>query len=456
MREAPPVTLALATPAPHALARARYIDTPPAGKHAARFPSRRRFARRPGNHIVTPRRILEKSVSQEEYASMERDRYLIKLADRFRVQPVAALLGPRQCGKTTLARMYADRLPDRPVTRFDLEDPTDLAALAEPKLALQGLRGLVIIDEIQRAPELFPVLRVLVDRPDNAAQFLILGSASRDLIRQSSETLAGRIGHIELTPLQLGEAGVASLPRLWLRGGFPPSLLAASDDDSRQWRKDYVATFLDRDLPALGISIPPQSLRRFWMMLAHYHGQLVNFSELGRSFGAADTTVRGYLDILEATFMVRLLRPWHENIGKRQVKAPKLYFRDSGLLHTLLGINDHDALLHHPKLGGSWEGFALEETIRALETETDEVWFWATHAGAELDLLVIRDGRRVGFEIKYTASPRVTKSMRAAIDTLKLDRLVVVYPGERHLPLAENIQAIGLGDILGSFTRTEQ
>jgi len=379
---------------------------------------------------------------------MERDRYLSKIAARFEVQPAVALLGPRQCGKTTLARMYAERLTDTSVTRFDLEDPTDLAALAEPKLALQGLRGLVVIDEIQRVPELFPVLRVLVDRPENGARFLILGSASRDLIRQSSESLAGRIGQIELTPLQLGETGPGSIQRLWMRGGFPPSLLAASEDVSRQWRKDYVATFLDRDLPALGIAIPPQSLRRFWMMLAHYHGQLVNFSELGRSFGAADTTVRGYLDILEATFMVRLLRPWHENVGKRQVKSPKLVFRDSGMLHTLLGINDHDALLHHPKLGGSWEGFALEETLRALDTESEDAWFWATHGGAELDLLVLRDGERLGYEIKYTASPRVTKSMRAAIDTLRLDRLSVVYPGERRLPLAENIEAVGLGDVL--------
>ena len=392
--------------------------------------------------------MLEISVSSVEYSRMERDRYLSKIAARFEVQPVVALLGPRQCGKTTLARMYAERLTDTSVTRFDLEDPTDLAALAEPKLALQGLRGLVVIDEIQRVPELFPVLRVLVDRPENGARFLILGSASRDLIRQSSETLAGRIGQIELTPLQLGETGPGAIERLWMRGGFPPSLLAASEDVSRQWRKDYVATFLDRDLPALGIAIPPQSLRRFWMMLAHYHGQLVNFSELGRSFGAADTTVRGYLDILEATFMVRLLRPWHENVGKRQVKSPKLFFRDSGMLHTLLGINDHDALLHHPKLGGSWEGFALEETLRALDTESEDAWFWATHGGAELDLLVLRDGERLGYEIKYTASPRVTKSMRAAIDTLRLDRLSVVYPGERRLPLAENIEAVGLGDVL--------
>ena len=382
---------------------------------------------------------------------MNRDRYLAKIAARFEIQPVVTLLGPRQCGKTTLARMYADCLPDLPVSRFDLEDPTDLAALAEPKLALEGLRGLVIIDEIQRAPELFPVLRVLVDRSGNPARFLILGSASRDLIRQSSETLAGRIGHIELTPFQLQETGASAMDRLWIRGGFPPSLLAASDNASRQWRKDYVATFLDRDLPALGISIPPQSMRRFWMMLAHYHGQVLNFSELGRSFGAADTTVRGYLEILEATFMLRLLRPWHENVGKRQVKSPKLFFRDPGLLHTLLGIGDRDALLHHPKLGGSWEGFALEETIRALNVDTEDVWFWATHAGAELDLLVIADDQRLGFEIKYTASPRLTKSMHAAIDTLKLDTLVVVYPGDRRLRLAEQIEAIGLADLVQTF-----
>ncbi len=379
---------------------------------------------------------------------MKRDRYLSKIEARFAVVPVVALLGPRQCGKTTLARMYADRLTDTSVTRFDLEDPTDLAAMAEPKLALQGLGGLVIIDEIQRAPELFPLLRVLVDRPGNPARFLILGSASRDLIRQSSETLAGRIGHLELTPLQLGETGAESLYPLWERGGFPPAFLATDDSASRQWRKDYVATFLERDLPALGISIPPQSLRRFWMMLAHYHGQLLNLSELGRSFGAADTTVRGYLDILEATFMVRLLRPWYENVGKRQIKSPKLFFRDSGLLHTLLGIADRDALLHHPKLGASWEGFALEETIRALAVGAEEVWFWGTHAGAELDLLVTADGHRLGFEIKYTASPRVTKSMRAAIETLRLDRLVIVYPGERRLPLADHIEAFGLADLV--------
>lgn len=379
---------------------------------------------------------------------MRRERYLAQITRHFAIHPVVALLGPRQCGKTTLARMYAEGLTATSVVRFDLEDPTDLAALAEPKLALQDLRGLIIIDEVQRFPELFPILRVLVDRPGNPARFLILGSASRDLIRQSSETLVGRIGHLELTPFQLTETGAPALRTLWARGGFPPAFLATSEGHSYQWRKDYVATFLERDLPALGIGIPPQSLRRFWMMLAHYHGQLLNFSELGRSFGAADTTIRGYLDILEATFMVRLLRPWHENVGKRQVKAPKLFFRDSGLLHTLLGISDLEALLHHPKLGSSWEGFALEETLRALGVDREDAWFWATHAGAELDLLVTSGGRRLGFEIKYTASPKLTKSMRAAIDTLQLDRLVVIYPGERQLALAEQIQALGLADLV--------
>ena len=381
---------------------------------------------------------------------MDRLYYLAKITERFTVHPVVALLGPRQCGKTTLARMYANQRPEWTATRFDLEDPTDLAALAEPRLALQDLPGLVIIDEIQRAPELFPVLRVLVDRPGQTTRFLILGSASRDLIRQSSETLAGRIGHIELTPFQLREVGTTSLPLLWLRGGLPPAFLADADAISRQWRKDYIATFLERDLPALGIAIPPSSMRRFWMMLAHYHGQRLNLSELGRSFGAADTTVRRYLDILEATFMVRLLQPWHENIGKRQVKAPKLFLRDSGLFHTLLGIDDAEALRHHPKLGPSWEGFALEETLRTLDVAPEEAWFWATHAGAELDLLVMHHGQLQGYEIKYTASPRLTPSMRAAMDSLRLDQLRVIYPGERTFRLADRIEAVGLSTLAKS------
>lgn len=374
---------------------------------------------------------------------MERPAYLRQIEERFAIQPVVALLGPRQCGKTTLARMFAERFAGS-VSRFDLEDPTDLAALAAPKLALQDLRGLVIIDEIQRAPELFPVLRVLADRADRPARFLILGSASRDLLRQSSESLAGRIGYLELSPFSLDETGVGARERLWLRGGFPPAFLAESEAASWQWRKDYVATFLERDLPALGIAIPPQSLRRFWLMLAHYHGQTVNFSELGRSFGAADTTVRRYLDILAGTFMVRMLSPWHENIGKRQVKAPKLFLRDSGLFHFLLGVADGDALRCHPKLGASWEGFALETLIRRQRASTEEVYFWSAHGGGEVDLLVFNERGRQGFEVKYTDQPRTTRSMHTAIDVLRLDSLTIVYPGERSFPLTEKIRAIGL------------
>jgi predicted AAA+ superfamily ATPase len=383
---------------------------------------------------------------------LDRTAWITRIADRFAVQSVVGLLGPRQCGKTTLARAYAERHSNLAVTRFDLEDPLDLAALANPRLALQDLSGLVIIDEIQRAPELFPLLRVLVDRPNNQAHFLVLGSASRDLLRQSSESLAGRIGYIELTPFSLAETGSESKDRLWLRGGFPPAFLAASETASRQWRKDYIATFLERDIPALGIAIAPQSLRRFWTMLAHYHGQIVNLSELGRSFGAADTTIRRYMDILEATFMVRQLRPWHENISKRQVKAPKLYFRDTGLLHGLLDIPDKSALTRHPKLGPSWEGFALEEIVRAIGAGPEDIWFWATHGGAELDLLVARGTRREGFEFKYTDRPASTRSMHIAIESLKLERLTVIYPGERHIPLAEKIEAIGLAEYVERVT----
>lgn len=383
---------------------------------------------------------------------MDRANWIAKITDRFAVQPVVGLLGPRQCGKTTLARAYAERHPELSVTRFDLEDPLDLAALGNPRLALQDLSGLVIIDEIQRAPELFPLLRVLVDRPQNPARFLVLGSASRDLLRQSSESLAGRIGYIELTPFSLTETGPQAKDRLWLRGGFPPAFLAASESASRQWRKDYIATFLERDIPALGIAIAPQSLRRFWTMLAHYHGQIVNLSELGRSFGAADTTIRRYMDILEATFMVRQLRPWHENINKRQVKAPKLYFRDTGLLHGLLEIPDKPALVRHPKLGPSWEGFALEEIVRASATESQNMWFWATHGGAELDLLVASGTRREGFEFKYTDRPASTRSMHIAIENLKLEQLTVIYPGERRIPLADRIEAVGLVEYVQGVT----
>ncbi len=384
---------------------------------------------------------------------MERPSFLHLVDSRLAANPVVALLGPRQCGKTTLARRVGERFAGK-VSHFDLEDPTDLAALSAPRLALQDLSGLVVIDEIQRLPDLFPVLRVLVDRPDNPAHFLILGSASRDLIRQSSETLAGRISYLEMTPFTLGEVGVAARDQLWLRGGFPRSFLAASEADSRQWRKDYIATFLERDLPALGITIPPQSLRRFWMMLAHYHGQILNYSELGRSFGITDTTVRRYLDILSATFMIRLLPPWYENVGKRQVKAPKLFLRDAGLFHGLMAIPNMEALRTHPKLGASWEGFALEEIIRRHTATAEEAYFWAAHGGGEVDLLLITEQGRLGFEVKYTDQPKVTRSMHTAMDVLQLSRLSIVYPGDRSFPLTEKISAIGLDNMFSQATVT--
>ncbi len=378
---------------------------------------------------------------------MERRTYLEQIRKQFAVHPVVALLGPRQCGKTTLARMFADQFSG-PTTCFDLEDPGDLAALTAPLLALQELQGLVIIDEIQRLPDLFPVLRVLVDRPDNQLRLLVLGSASRDLIRQSSETLAGRIGHIELTPFLLDEVGTATGEALWLRGGFPKSFLAESEAASHLWRKDYVTTFLERDLPQLGINVPPATLRRFWMMLAHYHGQVVNFSELARSFGVADTTVRRYLDILAGTFMVRLLTPWHANVAKRQVKSPKLYFRDSGIFHTLMGISDRDALYRHPKLGASWEGFALEQIVRTHAAAQEETYYWATHGGAEVDLLLVQGSEPIGYEIKFTDRPRTSRSTHIAIESLQLRELRIVHPGEKSFPLAERIRAIGLRELV--------
>jgi predicted AAA+ superfamily ATPase len=358
---------------------------------------------------------------------------------------VVGLLGPRQCGKTTLARMVAEaqksELGSADVTLLDLEDPTDLARLQNPKLALQHLKGLVIIDEVQRRPDLFEVLRVLVDRPHSTTRFLVTGSASRDLIRQSSESLAGRIQYIELTPFSGRE--VDSVRQLWLRGGYPPAYLAASEADAGAWRKAYVRTFLERDIPALGINIAPTALRRFWMMLAHFHGQVFNASDIGRSMDVSDTTVRRYLDVLTGTLVVRQLPAWHQSLKKRQVKRPKIYFRDSGLLHTLIGIDTEDALQHHPRLGASWEGFALEEVARA-SADTEDLYFWATHNRAELDLLVVGPGRRLGFEFKYSDAPKLTRSMRIALEDLELDTLTVVFPGRDAFPLAERVEAIGL------------
>jgi predicted AAA+ superfamily ATPase len=350
---------------------------------------------------------------------------------------VVALLGPRQCGKTTIARQF---VPTGSLNYFDLEDPLSLARLEEPMTALRDLAGLVVIDEVQRRPELFPALRVLADRKPLPARFLILGSASPELLRQSSESLAGRMEIVTIGGLSLPEVGMDAQERHWLRGGFPLSFLAASDKDSHVWRKNFIQTVLERDLPQLGFGTPAPTLLRFWTMLAHYHGQIWNAAELARSLGVNEATVRRYLDLLEGVFMVRQLQPWHENLKKRQVKSPKIYFRDSGLLHQLLGIRNRRDLLTHPKSGASWEGYVIEEVIKLLQP--DDAFFWATHGGAELDLLLMMDGRRLGIEVKRMDAPRLTPSMRIALEDLRLDRLLVLYPGEQRYPLAERVEAV--------------
>lgn len=370
-----------------------------------------------------------------------RRRHLRHIEGLLARHPVVAILGARQVGKTTLARRIIER-SSAPAVRFDLEDPDDLARLAEPKLALQQRHGLIVIDEVQRRPDLFPIIRVLVDRPSAEARFLILGSASPDLLKQSSETLAGRIIYQQLSGFALDEVGMESSLNLWLRGGFPRSFLASSDEESAEWRRGFIQTFLERDIPQLGISIPAATLRRFWSMLAHYHAQTWNGAELARAFGVAATTVRNYLDILTGALVVRQLPPWHENISKRQVKSPKLFIEDSGLLHTLLGIESQDQLEGHPKVGASWEGFVQREVLTRIEARAEECFFWATHAGAELDLLVVRGDRRLGFEFKRTTSPTRSRSMRIARDELKLDRLEVIHAGRHTFPLGDRIRAL--------------
>ena len=361
---------------------------------------------------------------------IRRVKELALLNQRFKESPVVAILGPRQCGKTTLARQFAREHRSRKIHFFDLEDSRDVARLKNPLLTLEGLRGYVVIDEIQRRPGLFPALRVLVDKYPQT-RYLILGSASQDLIRQGSESLAGRITFLELGGFSLDLIPFKDLKKLWLRGGFPRSFLARTAEASFQWRQDFISTFLERDIPALGIPIPAPTLRRFWMMLAHYHGQIFNASELGRSLSTGDNTVARYLDILSGTFMVRRLQPWFYNTKKRLVKRPKVYFRDSGLLHALLSIASEKDLVSHPKLGASWEGFALEQIIQHLNLREEEVWFWSTHTGAELDLLFEKRGKRWGIEIKYADAPTLTQSMKSALEELSLAHLWVVYPGNQ-------------------------
>jgi predicted AAA+ superfamily ATPase len=366
-----------------------------------------------------------------------RNAYLERISIAMSRAPVTALLGPRQCGKTTLAGMFAE---GKNASFFDLESQPDQARLQQPEMTLGALAGLVVLDEIQLKPELFNALRVLVDRPNNPARFLILGSASPVLIRNVSETLAGRVEFVELSGFALNEIAPDGWRELWVRGGFPRSYLAGSEGDSTAWREGFVRTFLERDIAQLGFTIPPAAMRRFWTMLAHYHGQVWNASEIARSLGVSDKTVRSYLDILTGTYMLRQLQPWYENLGKRQVKAPKIYFRDSGLLHSLLGLPDYYSLSGHPKIGASWEGFVIEQAGQLLRPA--ELYFWGTHGGTELDLFFIQGGRRYGVEIKYSEAPTLTRGMSAALDDLQLAHLWVVYPGAHQYPIAENITAL--------------
>lgn len=368
---------------------------------------------------------------------INRPEFIKEIEASIRNNPVTAIMGPRQCGKTTLARAIAQSTES---TIFDLEDPADFDLLSEtPKIILQQQKGLVILDEIQRIPELFPLLRVLADEPDSPRKFLILGSASPELVQKSSESLAGRIGFINLTGFKLNEVGYENMEKLWQRGGFPKSYLAFDEQQSTLWRENFIQTFLERDISNYGFNIPPVILRRFWLMLAHYHGQIWNGAEFARSMGVSEPTVKRYLDILTGTYMIRQLQPWFENIKKRQVKAPKVYIRDSGILHALLGIKNND-IYTHIKSGASWEGFIIEQLLYKLKTR--DFYYWRTHSGVELDLMVLKDGIKLGFEVKFSETPKITRSMMSALDDLKLDHLFLIYKGQREFSLNEKIQAV--------------
>jgi hypothetical protein len=356
--------------------------------------------------------------------------------------PIVAILGPRQSGKTTLSRMV---MTNHESTYYDLENPVDLAALSAPMLVLENTTGLVVLDEAQRKPELFEILRVLVDRPACKAKFLLLGSASPHLVQGVSETLAGRVSFVHISGFELRETGSENFRKLWHRGGFPRSFLAASDPASYQWRKDFIKTFLERDIPQLGISVPARTLQRFWTMLAHYHGNIWNASEFARSLGSTQKTATRYLDLLTDSYVIRQLPPWHENMKKRQVKSPKIYIRDCGILHALLSLTSEEQLQKHPKVGASWEGFVIEQ-ILAMSIFSDS-FFWSTYAGAELDVLAFHHGRRLGFEIKYSDAPRITKSMHIALRDLSLDRLYVIYPGSKSYPLSAKVEVLSILDL---------
>jgi uncharacterized protein len=370
---------------------------------------------------------------------INRRRYLESLEKATQRSPITALLGPRQTGKTTLARQFAE---NKPATFFDLESIPDQRRLQNPELVLGSLEGNIILDEIQLMPELFGTLRVLVDRPGQKARFIILGSASPEIIRNASESLAGRVEFIDLNGFDLSEVGSSNWQSLWVRGGFPRSFLAGDESDSLNWREGFIRTFLERDIPQLGISLSSTAMRRFWTMLAHYHAQTWNASELSRSMGLSDKTVRGYLDILTGAFMVRQLQPWYQNLSKRQVRAPKIYLRDSGLLHSLLNIQDIHGLLGHPKVGASWEGFVIEQVVQIISPA--ETYFWATHNGVELDLLFFYKGKRYGVEVKFNEAPEITHSMQTASYDLDLAHLWIIYPGKESYQVEKKISVYPL------------
>jgi predicted AAA+ superfamily ATPase len=357
-------------------------------------------------------------------------------------RPVVVLTGPRQCGKTTLARQL---IPPTSSNYFDLEDPRTRRLLEEPMMTLEPLRGLVVIDEVQRAPDLFPVLRVLADRRPRPARFLLLGSASGDLLRQSAESLAGRVEYLRMVGFTLDEVEGSQVDRLWRRGGFPESFLARTEDQSVRWRRAFIDTFVERDLPQFGVRVSSTAIRRFWTMVAHYHGQIWSHADPARALGVKEPTVRRYLDLLTDALVIRQLQPWHANLRKRQVRSPKVYVRDPGLLHELLGVETRQDLLHHPKLGASWEGFAIEQ-ILATEPHSDAA-FWATHQGAEIDLILQRGGRLYGIECKWVDAPRLTPSMRSALEDLGLERIAVVYPGPRRYPIGDRVEAVPLSTL---------
>ncbi len=370
---------------------------------------------------------------------INRARYREKVERGLQNNPIVLLTGPRQSGKTTLARLF---VPQGRANYFDLEDPTDLARLNDPMINLLPLKGVVVIDEIQRRPDLFPTLRVLADHPDRQATFLILGSASGDLMRQSSESLAGRVARIEISGFSLSEIGTASTSQLWLRGGFPRSYLAASEEESIAWRQEFILTLLERDLPQWGVRTPAAALHRFWRMLAHYHGQTWNASEPAQALGVDHKTVQRYLDLLTDAFMIRQLPPFLASIGKRQVKSPKIYFRDSGLFHALIGVRNNDDLMVHPKLGFSWEGYALDQVINAIPHQ--HATFWGTHQKAEIDLILEDGKRRRGYEFKRSDAPGLSRSMVTTMEDLGLESITVVYPGKKRYLLREGVEVVPL------------